>query len=130
MKGVILTRVPTKNYRDTSKLDQLRKYSEQKNLLIIKDYQIPTGSEAENEKQFNEVIEFIKDENKRSGSAIALVVDYMDILQRSFRESDMVDELRKLGVLEMYFREEDFAIRKDSPSPDILRWDFGILCKH
>lgn len=131
MKGVIFTRVSTKDQEDghslNAQLARLRKYSEQKNLTIIKEYQISESSTLGDRKQFNEMIKFIQDEGKKSKSTIALIVDSVDRLQRGFKESALIDDLRKEKILEIHFYKEGFVINELSTNSDIIRWDFGIL---
>ena len=74
------------------------------------------------------MIEFIKDESRKSKSTIALVVDSVDRLQRGFKESQLLDDLiKKDNILEIHFYKEGFVVHKDSTSSDIMRWDFSIL---
>ncbi len=56
-----------------------------------------------------------------------MVVDSIDRLQRSFKESALIDEPRKDKIIEIHFYKEGFVLNKNSSSTDILRWDFGIL---
>ena len=131
MKSVIFTRVSTKDQEDghslNAQLERLKRYSEQKNLTIIREYQISESSTLGDRKKFNEMINFIKDESKKSKSTIALIVDSVDRLQRGFKESALIDDLRKDKILEIHFYKEGFVLNEKSPSGDIIRWDFGIL---
>ena len=55
---------------------------------------------------------------------VAIVADAVDRFQRSFKESVLIDELRRKGVVELHFCREAMVINKEASSSDILRWDF------
>lgn len=131
MKSVIFTRVSTKDQEDghslNAQLERLKVYCGKNNLTIVKEYQVSESSTLGDRKKFNEMIKFIQEENKKSKSTIALVVDSVDRLQRGFKECSLIDQLRKDKVLEIHFYKEGFVLNGNSSSADIMRWDFGIL---
>jgi hypothetical protein len=51
----------------------------------------------------------------------------VDRLQRSFKESVELDDLRKDGKLEIHFIRENLVISKDSNSSEIQRWDLAVF---
>lgn len=71
---------------------------------------------------FHPINKDLRQEIEQSNEPIALVVDTVDRLQRSFRESVQLDDLRKAGKLEIHFYRENLVINKDSNSADLLRW--------
>jgi len=64
---------------------------------------------------------------RKSKEPYALVTDTIDRLQRSFRESPLLDELRKQGKLQMHFLREGLIVDKHSNSSQLLQWDVGVL---
>ena len=64
---------------------------------------------------------------RKSRETIALVADTIDRVQRSFKESVVLDDLRKEGKVEIHFMREGFILNLRSNSSDILRWDMGVM---
>ena len=64
---------------------------------------------------------------KKSKQPIALITDTVDRLQRSFRETPLLDELRKEGKLELHFLREGLIVNQQSNSSQLLQWDIGVL---
>jgi len=100
MKALIMARVSTKEQEESgesipAQLHKIKEYALSKNLVIINIYQITESSSKETRKQFDEVLSKIK----KSKEPVALVVDTIDRLQRSFRESVLLDSLRKKSIL-------------------------------
>jgi len=58
---------------------------------------------------------------------VALIVETVDRLQRSFKESVLLDEFRKQGKLEIHFIRENLVVHKDSNSSEIQRWDLAVF---
>jgi site-specific DNA recombinase len=85
--------------------------------------QLTESSTKETRKQFDALIVSIK---KRK-EPIALVTDTVDRLQRSFRETPLLDELRKEGRIELHFLREGLVVSKESNSSQLLQWDIGVL---
>ncbi len=124
MKAIILARVSDKK-QDSNEAQVVRvsDYVKFKGLTIWKTVEIEESSTKGDREKFQEVIKTIQD----SKETIALVVDTVDRLQRSFKESVQLDELRKAGKLEIHFYRENLVINKDSNSSDILRWDMAVM---
>jgi len=59
--------------------------------------------------------------------SIALIVETVDRLQRSFKESVLLDGFRKSGRLEIHFIRENLVVHKDSNSFEIQRWDLAVF---
>jgi site-specific DNA recombinase len=64
---------------------------------------------------------------KKSKEPFALITDTVDRLQRSFRETPLLDELRKQGKLELHFLREGLIVNQLSNSAQLLQWDIGVL---
>ena len=124
MKAIILARVSDKK-QDSNEAQVVRvsDYVKYKGLTIWKTVEIEESSTKGDREKFQEVIKMITD----SKETIALVVDTVDRLQRSFKESVQLDELRKAGKLEIHFYRENLVIHSESNSSDILRWDMAVM---
>ena len=124
MKAIILARVSDKK-QDSNEAQVVRvsDYVKYKGLTIWKTVEIEESSTKGDREKFQEVIKSIQD----SKEIIALVVDTVDRLQRSFKESVQLDELRRAGKIEIHFYRENLVIHKDSNSSDILRWDMAVM---
>ena len=127
MKAVILTRVSTKEQEEGHSLPaqntRLLDYAKRKGLEVIKTYQIIESSTRGKRKEFMEMIEFCKNQTE----TIAIVADAVDRVQRSFKESVMLDDLIRQEKIELHFYREGMVIGKKSSSTDIMRWDFSVM---
>jgi len=124
MKSIIFARVSDKK-QDSNEAQVVRvsDYVKHKGLTVWKTFEIEESSTKGDRERFQEVIKIIED----SKETIALVVDTVDRLQRSFRESVQLDELRRAGKIEIHFYRENLVIHRDSNSSDILRWDMAVM---
>jgi len=107
MKAIILARVSTEDqmqegYSIPAQLQRAIEYCQRKNLVIQSQYSFDESSTKDQRKKF----ELVVDEIKKEKEVVALVVETVDRLQRSFKESVMLDELRKAGKLEIHFLRE------------------------
>ena len=127
MKAIVLARVSSKDQEEgqsiPSQVRRLTEYATKKHLHIVQIFQITESSTKETRKQFDEIISLIK----KSNEPIALVTDTVDRLQRSFRETPILDEMRKGGKLELHFLREGLTVNKNSNSAQLLQWDIGVL---
>lgn len=118
MKAIILARVSSKEQEEgqsiPSQVRRLTEYALKRNLQVENTFQITESSTKETRKQFDQILSFIK----KSKQPIALITDTVDRLQRSFRETPLLDEMRKLGKLELHFLREGLIINKDSTAPN------------
>lgn len=124
MKAIILARVSDKK-QDSNEAQVVRvsDYVRMKGLTEWKTYEIEESSTKGDRERFQEVVKEIE----RSKEPIALVVDTVDRLQRSFKESVQLDELRKAGKLEIHFYREGLVIHQNSNSAELLRWDMAVM---
>lgn len=127
MKAIILARVSSREQEDNNSIPaqtrRLTEYTERKQLDVIEVCQLVESSTKANRKRYSEIIGRIK----RSSGEIALVTDTIDRLQRDFKESVMLDEIRKTGKLQLHFVRENLIIHKESTSSDLMRWDMGVM---
>lgn len=127
MKAIILARVSSKEQEENNSIPaqtrRLVDYAARKGLEIIETFQLVESSTKENRRQYDKMIQKIS----ASKETIALIVDTVDRLQRSFRESVRLDALRKANKVELHFVRESLIITEKSNSADILRWDMSVL---
>ncbi len=127
MKAIIFARVSSRDQEDgqsiPAQVRRLTEYSLKKNFKIESTFQVTESSTKETRKQFDQIITFVK----KSKEAYALITDTVDRLQRSFRETPLLDELRKQGKLELHFLREGLIINQNSNSSQLLQWDVGVL---
>lgn len=128
MKAIILARVSTEEQITEgqsipAQIEKARQYTQRKGLEIKSEHQFDESSIKDQRTKFERVIEEIK----QSTEPIALVVETIDRLQRSFKESVRLDEFRKQGRLEIHFIRENLVIHKNSNSSELIRWDMGVM---
>jgi len=107
MKAIILARVSTKeqaeeNQSIPAQTGRLTEYVHRKGLELLQVFEIAESSTKDSRKKFEKILEVIKN----SKEPLALVVETVDRLQRSFKESVVLDDLRKQGKLEIHFVRE------------------------
>lgn len=124
MKAIIFARVSDKK-QDSNEAQVVRvsDYVRYKGLTPWKTYEIEESSTKGDREKFQEVVKEIE----KSKEPIAIVVDTVDRLQRSFKESVLLEDLRKTGKLEIHFYRENLILNKDSNSADLLRWDMAVM---
>ena len=128
MKAIILARVSTEDQMNEgqsipAQIAKSREYIKKKGFEPFKEFQFDESSLKDQRKKFEQVIEEIK----KSKEPIALIVETVDRLQRSFKESVLLDDFRKQGKLEIHFIRENLVIHKDSNSSEIQRWDLAVF---
>ena len=127
MQAILLARVSSKEQEEgqsiPAQVRRLTDYAIRKNLKVTQTFQITESSTKETRKQFDQIIAYVK----KAKAPIALITDTVDRLQRSFRETPLLDEMRKQGKLELHFLREGLTVNKDSNSAQLLQWDIGVL---
>lgn len=127
MKALLLARVSSHEQEEgqsiPSQVRRLQEYAERKRLTVDKIFKVTESSTKETRKQFNEIIELIR----KSKESVALITDTVDRLQRSFRETPTLDELRKEGKLELHFLRESLIVNREANSAQLLQWDMYVL---
>ncbi len=127
MKAVILARVSSKEQEDGHSLEaqiaNLKLYSERKGLKIIKEFTIIESSTKGERPEFGRMIEFVKSKKGR----IAVVIDTVDRLQRSFKETPVLNDLMERDCLELHFVKEGNVLSKDANSTQKLMWNMGVV---
>ena len=127
MKAVILARVSSKEQEDGHSLEaqnaNLKLYAVRKGLKIIKEFTIIESSTKGERPEFRRIIEFVKAQKER----IAVVIDAVDRLQRSFKETPVLNELMESDCLELHFVKEGNVLSKDASSNQKLLWNMGVM---
>jgi len=127
MKAILLARVSSKEQEERQSMPaqerRLRDYAERRGLTIDEVFKITESSTKDTRKEFEKIIVKIK----KSKEIIALVADTIDRVQRSFKESVVLEDLRKDGKVEIHFMREGLILNLKSNSADILRWDMGVM---
>lgn len=127
MNAIILARVSTQEQEEGHSIDaqikRLQEYAERKGLKVIKTCRIVESSTRGDRKEFTEMIEFIKSQKETT----ALIADAVDRVQRSFKESVLLDDLRRVEKVAMHFLREGIVLDKEAKSSDIMMWDFAVM---
>lgn len=127
MKAILLARVSSREQEENNSIPaqsrRLYEYAERRDFTDIELHKLVESSTKATRKEFSAIVASIR----RSKAKVALIVDTIDRLQRSFKESVTLDELRNSGKLEIHFIRENLIISDHSNSSDILRWDMGVM---
>ncbi len=122
MKAVIFARVSSDKQEDNNSLDaqtrSMKTYCTRKNFEIIKEIRLVESSTRGERDQFHEMIHFIEKQRE----PIALIVDAVDRLQRSFKEVPILEELRMSNKLTLHFLRENQVLDKKSNSAQLMAY--------
>ena len=125
--AVILARVSSEKQERGASIDAqietIYNYCEAKGLNIIKEFIITESSTRGDRKQYHEMLKFVFSCKQK----IAIVVNCVDRLQRSYKDTPVLDDLRKDGKIEVHFLKENLILSKDSRGMDILFWNMCVL---
>lgn len=127
-QAIVFARVSSKRQKDEGvsldvQMEAITKYCQEKGLKIIKDFSIDESSTRGDRKQYHEMLDFAQSCTGR----VAIVVNYVDRLQRSSDDSYLINKLRKDGKIEVHFLKEGLIIHKDSKSTDLTFWNMHVL---
>ncbi len=127
MKAILFARVSSRDQEEgqsiPSQVRRLSEYALKKNLQVVEIFQITESSTKETRKQFDKILACIK----QSKQPIALITDTVDRLQRSFRETPILNEMRLAGKLELHFLREGLIVNLNANSSQLMQWDIGVL---
>ncbi|OGM13933.1 hypothetical protein A2W15_02575 [Candidatus Woesebacteria bacterium RBG_16_41_13] len=128
MKTIILARVSTEEQKEAgnslpAQLFRLRKYAQEHELKIYKEFEFDESAYKIQREEFSEVME----ELKTSSEKMAVLCDKVDRLIRNFT-ADLVtlEELRREGKIELHFPSDNIILHKDSPAADLFRFTIGV----
>lgn len=126
-KAVIFARVSCEKQEKGASIDAQKstiyEYCERQNFTIIKEFIITESSSRGDRKQYHEMLKFVLGCSYK----IAIVVNCVDRLQRSYKDTPVLDDLRKQGKIEVHFLKENLILSKDSRGMDILFWNMCVL---
>lgn len=125
--AVTLERVSSKDQEDGYSLDvqadRLTRYCLRKELDIVKRFSLVESSTKGDRVKFMEIIKFIKKQRE----PVALVADKVDRIQRSQKETPLLDELIRKGKLELHFNSEGYVIHQESTAHERMMWGIGVV---
>ena len=127
-QAILFARVSSKKQKDKGvsldvQMEAITQYCHDKGLKIIKDFSIDESSTHGERKQYHEMLNFAKSCSGR----VAIVVNYVDRLQRNYDDTYELNKLRKEGKIEVHFLREQLIITKDSNSLEINFWNMHVL---
>ncbi|MCL2439567.1 MAG: recombinase family protein [Alphaproteobacteria bacterium] len=126
-QGLIWARVSKKEQKagvsTHAQIKDTTAYCHAKPFKIIKTFDVAESSTRGKRPEFHEMLDLVKAQTVKT----AIVVHCIDRLQRGFKECAEIEELLKEDRIEVHFYKEGLVLDKNSPSSDIMRWDFGIL---
>jgi site-specific DNA recombinase len=127
MKAIILARVSTREQEEGHSIGAQRQrlvdYCARKGLEVIRIFELIESSTRGERREFKAMIRFAQAQNE----TVAIVADAVDRFQRDFKESVLIDDLRRQEQVELHFFREGMVIGKESSPTDILRWDFSVM---
>lgn len=127
MKAILLARVSSKEQEEGQSIPaqerRLREYAQRRGLIVDEVFKITESSTKDTRREFEKILARIR----KSRETLALVADTIDRVQRSFKESVVLEDLRKDGKVEIHFIREGLVLNLKSNSADILRWDMGVM---
>jgi len=124
MKAIILARVSSEEQESNpAQIARLTEFAQSKGFDAPRICEIEESSSKADRKKFQEIVADIR----TSEVKVALFVDTVDRLQRSFSESVVFDELRREDKIELFFYRENLHIHAGSNSADLIRWDMGVM---
>ncbi len=94
-----------------------------KGLEILKIFEFSESSTVGNRKKFQEAIDFAKKQKE----VIAVVADKVDRLQRSYKETPLLNDLIERAKIELHFYTENYIIHKYSTSQEKMMWNIFVL---
>ncbi len=126
-KAIILVRVSSKEQEDghslEAQLSNLKTYAQRKELDVIQVFRVIESSTKGQRPEFERMIQFIRQQPQR----VALIVDCVDRLQRSFTHTPVLDALMRENKLEIHFVREGNVLDKDATSSQKLMWNMGVV---
>lgn len=120
-------RVSSKEQAEGYSLDaqekRLKAYCIDKGLEVVHICSFAESSTRGTRPKFRDMIKQIKARKK----PIAIICDKVDRLQRGFKETPMIEELRISGKAELHFLSDNLILHKNSSSQDLMRYNFMVM---
>ncbi len=128
-KAIIFARVSTKRQEteglslEEIQLPRARSYASDQKLTVVKEFKISeTGSEYKARNKFNEMVTYAK-KNKITD----IITFRVDRMTRNFRDSVLIDDLRKKHKVRLHFIDDRLVLSQESRSNEIIQWDFKVM---
>ena len=125
--AIIFARVSSEKQEKGASIDAQKEtiynYCTEHNLNIVKEYEITESTMKGDRKKYKEMLSFVQKYPK----TIAIVVNCVDRLQRSDRDNNALDDLRREGKIEVLFIKENMILTKDSCGQELLFWKMNVL---
>ncbi|WP_425364148.1 recombinase family protein [Candidatus Tisiphia endosymbiont of Hybos culiciformis] len=102
---------------------RLQEYCIRKNLEILKTFEFSESSTVGNRKKFQETVDFAK----KHKEVIAIVADKVDRMQRSYKETPLLNDLIERGKIELHFYTENCIIHRYSTSQEKMVWNLFVM---
>ncbi|WP_342278296.1 MULTISPECIES: recombinase family protein [unclassified Candidatus Tisiphia] len=122
-----MSRVSTKEQEEGYSIEaqkyRLQEYCMRKGLEILRIFEFSESSTVGNRKKFMEAIDFAKKQKE----VIAVVADKVDRLQRSYKETPILNDLIERAKIELHFYTENCIIHKYSTSQEKMMWNIFVL---
>ena len=127
-KALVFARVSSKRQREEGvsldvQMEAIKKYCQEKKLRIVDEFCIDESSTRGDRKQYHEMLDLAQ---KLPGT-VAIVVNYVDRLQRNYDDSYLLNKLRREGKIEVHFIRENLVIHKNSNSIELNFWNMHVL---
>jgi len=126
-KAIILARVSLKEQEDGYSIDtqkhRLQEYCLRQDLEILKVFEFSESSTVGNRDKFRQAIDFAKAQKE----IVAVVSDKVDRLQRSYKETPLLNDLVEREKIELHFYTENCIIHKYSTSQERMMWNMNVF---
>lgn len=107
-----------------AQLATVHEYCQKRGLTILQpEFVITESSSRGDRKQYHEMLSFVEKQKHKT----AIVVNCVDRLQRSYKDTPKLDDLRHAGKIEVHFLKENLILHKDSPQSDLVFWNLHVL---
>lgn len=127
-QAISFCRVSSKRQKDEGvSLDvqekTIKKYCQNKGFNILTTFSIDESSTRGARKEFHEMLEYAEE----CYGKVAIVVNYVDRLQRTYTDTPELERLRASGKIEFHALNENLIITKDSPAIKLTIWYMHVL---
>ena len=127
-QAILFARVSSKRQKDEGislevQEKTIAQYCKQNGFKILNTFSIDESSTRGSRKKFHEMLDLAETCNGK----VAIVVNYVDRLQRTYTDTPILEQLRLSGKIEIHALRENLIITKDSPAMDLTVWYMHIL---
>lgn len=127
-QAILFARVSSKRQKDEGislevQEKTIAQYCKQNGFKILDTFSIDESSTRGSRKKFHEMLDLAE----KCNGKVAIVVNYVDRLQRTYTDTPILEQLRLSGKIEIHALRENLIITKDSPAMDLTVWYMHIL---